>query len=321
LETRVPDFFFETLLVQDQVVQKLMYPSPLQPQALTVPLAFVMGSGNHGQSYLAWHGDMLCQTPVSYLSEANRWSNSPGTYQDGTADFSRPATQRCLDCHNTWFGHAPGSLNRYDKATWILGVTCVRCHGPATDHVEYHRQFPDQTAARYIVNPRNLSRERANEVCGHCHSGAGEPKRPAFTYRPGERLQDWIAISLEASDSGNDDPHSANQLGRLMRSRCYIESGTLTCMDCHDLHQQERGQQELFSSRCQHCHQLRDCGLSGKFGSQLTSHCIECHMPSRRDAEVTSQGAKSDFLPLLRDHQIGIWPDVSQLVEQQLQAE
>jgi hypothetical protein len=316
VQTAHPGFTLETINRNSQIVHQVRTGAAGLPQPLEVPIAFVIGSGNHGQSYLAWHGDQLCQTPLSFLTEAKRWGNSPGVYRDGTADFARPATSRCLDCHNTWFAQAPGSVNRYDKEQAILGVTCVRCHGPARDHVKYHRQFPNERQPQEIVNPRNLSRERANEVCAQCHSGGGELKRPAFTYKPGEPLEKWLALNLEADDPGNDDPHAANQLGRLMRSRCYQQSGTLTCMDCHDLHEQERGRTELFSNRCQNCHQVADCGLSGKYTTELTNRCVECHMPSRRDVQVTSQGAGGAVMPLLRDHQIGIWPDVSHAIEQ-----
>lgn len=308
-------FEFETFARDTQVIHRLKSSEPGLSSPLDIPIAFAIGSGNHGQSYLAWHGDQLCQTPISFLTEANRWGNSPGVYVDGTADFARPATARCLDCHNTWFALAPGSVNRYDKGQALLGVSCVRCHGPARDHVRYHRQFPDERQPQEIVNPRNLSRERANEVCAQCHSGAGEARRPAFTYKPGEPLEKWLAIELDAADSDNDDPHAANQLGRLMRSRCYQQSGTLICMDCHDAHAQERGNMELFSNRCQNCHSTADCGLSEKYTTQLTNRCVECHMPSRRDVHVTSQGAAGAIMPLLRDHQIGIWPDVSHAIE------
>ena len=315
-QTRVKDFAFETFSRDVGVFHQLTYQHAGVKQSLETPVAYAVGSGNHGQSFLAWYGDMLCQTPVSYMTDANRWGNSPGIYIDGTADFSRPATPRCLDCHNTWFAHAPGSVNRYDKQTGILGVTCVRCHGAAREHIQYHRRYPEDDVAQNIVNPRRLSRERSNEVCAQCHSGGGAPKRPAFTYQPGEPLEHWMSINLDASDTSNDDPHSANQLGRLMRSRCYQESGTLTCMDCHNLHQQERGQAEKFSKRCQSCHQVEDCGLSGQYAEKLATRCVECHMPSRRDLDVASQGAHESVMPLLRDHQIGIWPDVSDAIEQ-----
>jgi hypothetical protein len=318
VQTSRPQFQFETIEHQSQIVQRLHCREPGIPEQIDVPLAFAVGSGNHGQSYLAWFGDHLCQTPVSYLTEQNRWANSPGTYRDGTADFSRPVTSRCLDCHNTWVGHAPNSVNRFDKSHWILGVTCVRCHGAARNHVRYHRNLPEERQPQEIVNPRKLTRERANEICAQCHSGGGELRRPAFTYKPGEPLEKWVVLNLNADDPVNDDPHSANQLARLMRSACYQKSGTLTCMDCHNPHQQERGRTEVFSGRCQNCHQTADCGLAPKYADKLSQKCVECHMPSRRDAEVTSQGANGATMPLLRDHLIGIWPDVSRSIEKKL---
>lgn len=320
IQTGRPGFEFETLEVASHIVHRLHSREPGIPAVLEVPVAFAVGSGNHGQSFLAWHGDQLCQTPVSFLTEANCWGNSPGTYVDGTADFSRPATSRCLDCHNTWFAHAPGSVNRYDKGHFVMGVSCVRCHGAARDHVRYHQQFPADRQAQAIINPRGLSRDRANEVCAQCHSGGGELRRPAFTYQPGEPLEKWIALNMQADAPSNDDPHSANQLGRMMRSACYQRSETLTCMDCHDPHRQERGRTELFSERCQNCHQVADCGLSVKYNDKLSQRCVECHMPSRRDVEVTSRNAGESVMPLLRDHLIGIWPDVSRTIENELGA-
>lgn len=318
LETGVPGFFFDTMPLNGQIVHRLTYPDGSTQRTLDVPVAFAVGSGNHGQSYLAWHEDMLCQTPVSFFSEANKWTNSPGTYVDGTADFSRPATARCLDCHNTWFGHAPGTVNRFDQSNWIAGVTCVRCHGPARNHVEFHRRMPAETSPQEIVNPRNLTRERANEVCAQCHSGGGVQRRPAFTYRPGETLADWLTLDMKAEDSSNSDPHSANQLGRLMQSRCFVESNTLTCMDCHNPHQEERGQKALFSRRCLTCHNIDRCGLYDMHGTAISDRCIDCHMPLRRDKDVTSHGSEASYLPLLRDHKIGIWYDATREVERNL---
>ncbi|MCA8998416.1 MAG: hypothetical protein KDA80_15570 [Planctomycetaceae bacterium] len=317
LETRVDGFSFETKADGERaVLVTVTYPTGKHTQAMEFPLAFAVGSGNHGQSYLIWHGDQLCQSPVSYFSEKDCWSNSPGTYKDGTADFARPATTRCLDCHNTWVAHAPGTVNRYDAEHSILGVTCVRCHGPAKDHMTYHRMFPHESHAQAIVNPGRLDRQRSLEVCAQCHSGGGELLRPAFTFRPGERLDEWIQLDLNAQSPDNDDPHSANQLGRLMRSRCFQESESLTCASCHDPHRPERGDSARFSKRCLSCHQVESCGLAEKSASAIQKNCVDCHMPTRRDAQVAAQGVGDPLLPLLRDHQIAIWYDVSRVVQQ-----
>jgi len=267
-----------------------------------VPIDLVTGSGNHGQTYLYWQGDALFQLPVSYFSELDRWTNSPGLYADGTADFARGIGERCLDCHATYFAKAPGSFNRYDRGNYILGVTCVRCHGSGWAHVQYHQHHRDDVEARYIVNPNALSSERGNEVCAQCHSGVGQLKQPAFSYRPGEPLSDYIALDFSGKNSANDDPHAANQLARLMKSKCFTESSGLTCHTCHNPHELERGNLALFAKRCMNCHANDDCDLAEQHGDAIQDRCIPCHMPSRRDALGVIETSEGNFLPLLRDH-------------------
>jgi len=157
-----------------------------------------------------------------------------------------------------------------------------------------------------------------NELCAQCHSGAGELRQPPFTYRPGQPLRNYVEISLNDQDGADDDPHSANQLARLMRSRCYQSSDALTCTTCHDPHRHERGRLELLSSRCRQCHQSGDCGAHHRLSTAIEGRCVQCHMPSRRDAEVTAAGVAGPLMPLLRDHLVGIWPEVAALIEREI---
>ena len=57
----------------------------------TEALEMVIGSGRKGQSYLYWYHGLLFELPVSYLTAANQWINSPGD-QDGTASASNNGT-------------------------------------------------------------------------------------------------------------------------------------------------------------------------------------------------------------------------------------
>jgi hypothetical protein len=175
--------------------------------------------------------------------------------------------------------------------------------------------------ARYIVHPGKLPRERANEVCAQCHSGAGIMLQPAFTYFPGEPLDQYIALDLGSESPHNNDPHAANQLARLMKSRCFTESKDLKCFTCHDPHRQERGDLALFSQRCARCHEAGDCGLSEELGRRLNDHCVRCHMPSHRDSEGVMETAEGDLLPLLRDHFIQARPEGGQQVIEEVRAE
>ena len=169
-------------------------------------------------------------------------------------------------------------------------------------------------SARYIVQPGNLPRDRANEVCAQCHSGVGQSVQPAFTYQPGEPLSDYIRLSNRADDTRNDDPHAANQLARLMKSRCYQGSENLTCASCHDPHREERGELKLFTQRCAKCHESSDCKLQPTHPQIVAERCVECHMPSRRDVEGVMQTPEGELLPSLRDHYIKVWPEVAEQV-------
>jgi hypothetical protein len=321
LETRNPDLRFTMLAGKTGLHQRLTIQRDGQIHSLEVPMDISTGSGNHGQTYLYWHGDELYELPVSYFTELDRWVNSPGMYTDGTADFSRGIGERCLDCHATYFAPAPNSFNRYDRTNYILGVTCVRCHGAGWAHVQYHRQHQDDHSARYIVHPAALSVERANEICAQCHSGAGRLLQPAFTYQPGEPLDQYVHLDFSGENPNNDDPHAANQLARLMKSRCFTESKNLTCFKCHNPHVHERGDLALHSKRCGQCHETGDCGLSTELGNGLATRCVACHMASRRDAEGIMETTEGAVLPLLRDHFIQARPEATKSIVDELHTE
>jgi Cytochrome c554 and c-prime len=319
LATQDPHLHFEMLADEHELTQRVVVEQAGKQYEHRRSFDIVTGSGNHGQTYLYWEGDRLYQLPVSYFTEKG-WINSPGTYRDGTADFARGVGDSCLFCHVTYAASDPNEFQRLDSDSLIFGVTCVRCHGPGWAHVQYHRTNPEADEARYIVNPDNLSRERANETCGQCHSGVGQLLQPAFSYRPGEPLDEFLDIDKRPDNPSNDDPHAANQLLRLVRSRCFQES-EMTCASCHDPHQDERGKLKVFAARCASCHEQDACRLSSQYGNQIRHRCVQCHMPSRRDAEVTLDTSSGVLLPLLRDHLIQVWADVTERVVAEMEAE
>ena len=112
---------------------------PDQLRTRSEPIDVVIGTGTRGQSYLYWHGDQLYELPVSYWSEGRRWINSPG-YKNGTMNFSRPITPRCLECHASFIQpSSPGPLaNQYHRATLVTGISCERCHGASQNHLRRH---------------------------------------------------------------------------------------------------------------------------------------------------------------------------------------
>jgi hypothetical protein len=273
------------------------------------PFGLVTGSGNHGQTYLYWNEDRLYQLPISYIASLGRWGNSPGQGQvDGCGDFSRPILARCLECHATYAQHVPNTDNGFRQDTIVTGVQCTRCHGPANAHVAFHRADPQQKQGHAIVHPGKLDRDRANEVCAQCHS-KGTPRDPqqAFTYIPGTPLRQYLRDDFSLDADFNADPHSNNQLARMMLSKCYQKSDDLRCASCHDPHRHERSDWETYSARCATCHSPQACPEVVTHGKALEQRCVQCHMPVREDKRMKVQvETGATVLLTARDHKVQV---------------
>ncbi len=299
LQTSDPNVSFEMIRRGDEFFQRTHF----FDWSFDVPMDIIIGSSKMAQTYLYWHKDGLYQDNVTHITDGDRWINSPG-YIDGDAAYARPIPQRCLDCHMTYFDFR-GNKNHYTPGSLILGVTCERCHGPAKEHVDFHRENRDAQEAVGITNPADLEREVQMEVCGQCHGGSRGLKGDALSYRPGDRLNDHYSPPDDELDVKNS-VHTSNQLTRLSQSVCFQES-QMTCIDCHDPHHNERGNQSLFSSRCMACHESEsDCGFYPHEGVDFAENCIDCHMPKRTTDRLRLKSIEGDVFPPLRDHLIRI---------------
>jgi|GEM_PF-388606 len=273
----------------------------------------VIGSGKIGQSYLYWRGDRLFQLPVSYYAATDKWINSPG-YPDGEAIFERPITARCLECHSTFFQSVAHGKNIHGRGAFMLGISCERCHGPGGEHAEFQRLNSEAGVAPHIVHPGKLAPQRLIEVCGQCHSSADDPHQPPFAFRPGDVLSDHFTVEKkrEAEAAKGGGVHTANQVSRLAKSRCFQESEAMTCITCHDPHALERGNTSLFSSRCINCHEVEACAMEPEVGETIRDNCIDCHMPRRRAQRTQIQSASGLESPLMPEHYIAIYKDATE---------
>src|SRR5262249_2492243 len=131
---------------------------------------FVLGSGNHGHSYLTSRGGYLFQTPISWFSEKKMWDLSPGF--DPLELTGRSVLPECLFCHANRASYVVGSVNHYTEPIFDgYAIGCQRCHGPGQLHVA-SRQPAEKTTAEVdytIVNPRHLDRSLRSAVCEQCH--------------------------------------------------------------------------------------------------------------------------------------------------------
>ena len=324
LRTRNPDLWFEMRALEDGFFQTAWSREKGRIVPRTERMDIVVGSGKMGQTYLYWRGSELFQLPVSYFTQAKRWINSPG-YPDGQAYFDRPVNPRCLECHATFFEVVseedpmrPYLSNVYRQDHYLLGVTCESCHGPGGLHSKNRLERSDSGATADIVHPGKLDRQLRMTLCAQCHSGHLVPRNGPFSFRPGQGTEAFIAVeSLRARNSGG--VHTTNQPDRLRRSRCFQESGSMTCMSCHDPHHLERGNRQLFSRRCMTCHQPQVCGMVATLGDTIEGNCIDCHMPVHRDLRTPMETAGGFEAPRMRDHNIAIYSTVAKRLLKQFQ--
>jgi hypothetical protein len=279
----------------------------------------VIGSGRKGQSYLNWLKNRLVQLPITYFSPAGQWSNSPG-YPPHKVAFYRPITTRCLECHSTYFEKLSGALQRFDdfdRNKIIYGVDCEKCHGAAAQHVEFQSKNPAVKEAKFIVNPGKLSRERLLDLCTLCHGGQLTKTKPSFEFQAGDTLSDYFSLQAAALNADNIDVHG-NQMGLLSLSKCF-SIGKVTCINCHNIHENENGKIEIFSQRCVSCHNEshgKMCKMADQIGPSITENCIDCHMPKQLSHAVAVylQGADAPTPALMRTHYIKIYPDETQKI-------
>lgn len=274
------------------------------------PFDIVVGSGRQGQTYLYWQGNSLFQLPVSYHSETDTWTNSPG-YPREELVFNRNIPARCLECHSTYFriGKSAGARETFDRDQVMLGVDCERCHGPAAGHVAFHLDHPGEKTARHIVNPAKLSRQQRLDNCALCHSGIRNNFMPSFTFMVGDRLDDFSSPVYGADSAATLDVHG-NQYGLLTSSKCFRMSKSLDCSSCHDVHVKETHKLEVFSARCMSCHKRESdnfCTQPEVPGLTLTANCIDCHMP-RLPSRQVFLGGTANVKPTpfyVRTHLVG----------------
>jgi hypothetical protein len=272
-------------------------------------IAYTVGVGDVGKSYLVAKGDSLFVSPISYYTRIQGWDLSPG-YDEGLfRGFTRRVVDLCVDCHTGWPQLVAGSHSRFQQPPLrFLTVGCERCHGPGAIHVQQRSQDaafgePFQGSIDLsIVNPRKLRSQIRDDVCGQCHlNGDARVLQPGKTYldfRPGTALGNVQDIfSVPQAIKGNHFV-ALDQFEEVKMSRCWVASdGRMGCISCHDPHVQLRGDQavDFFRSRCLNCHETGSCRapLAQRQATSPPDDCIQCHMP-KQPTENISHSALTD---------------------------
>jgi len=228
---------------------------------LTLEWAFGAGS----QAYTPM-GRGFIEHRVSWYRRRDGLSLTPGHDPNPSRDAhsalgikqSAENAYRCFNCHAA---NVSRNADGFPNLEGIVpGVTCERCHGPGGAHIE----ATSQRGA--ILNPRRLTPRQQTEVCAECH------RSPDAEFKS-EMPELENPVSVRFAPVG------------LMASRCYQKSGGISCLTCHNPHEDRRPD----AKACITCHTK----------PHTTGSCFTCHM---------KQSEGSPYL-FFTDHRIRVYPD------------
>lgn len=261
-------------------------------------IAYTVGIGDMGKSYLVSKGDFLFVSPISYYTPIHGWDLSPGYNQGVFRDFTRKVVDLCADCHAGRPRLVPGSQDRFENPPFkFMTISCERCHGPGATHVAQRTVDPyvEGGIDPSIVNPAKLATGVRDDVCLQCHLAGDarvlQPGKDYLDFRPGTPLGNVVAIySVPQAIKGN---HFVllDQYEELKLSRCWNASnGRLGCISCHDPHVERQGAAaaNFFRSRCLACHTATSCTAPRPTREATTpgDNCISCHMPQQKSEKI-----------------------------------
>lgn len=294
---------------KDSLFYQSWYKAGKMIESQTMDIAF--GSGKHAQTFGFMNNRQWYELPLTYLTKQGIWTNSPG-FPITEPYFTRIIPSRCFECHASYISvtkEKTGPLQleeKFNSNAMILGIDCERCHGPAAQHVAFHRQHPQEMQARNIVSIKSLNRKQQLDLCATCHSGNPVSMRSIFTFTPGDTLSNFYLYYPGARN--NPDVHGM-QLQALELSKCFQQS-TLTCLTCHQPH---TGKNIIsnFTATCFSCHNQSPHAI---VMNKENKDCISCHMPFSSSKSLDfNNGTTGKNIPyLLHNHRIAIYPAIVQ---------
>jgi hypothetical protein len=259
----------------------------------TQKLAYAIGSGRNGTSYLVTRNGYLYEAPLSFYAKTSSWELSPG-FEVADLAFNRPALPGCLVCHSGLALPTGPGLGSYANPPFKeLAIGCENCHGPGSLHVARHSgQVKASANTRSIINPGRLDPWLADNICMSCHQGRAlrvlQPGKSYADFRPGTPLDHVMAIfAAPQNPKRGSVPISPllEHFSLMSLSKCYTATkGRMSCLTCHDPHvQPTTNTVEYYKQKCLTCHSEQSCRLP-LHDRQLkapSDDCQGCHMPKQ----------------------------------------
>lgn len=216
------------------------------PRVLEALLEWAFGSGAQAMTPVGRHQGAYFEHRISYYRATDHpgrtigHAGAPAKDPQAAVGVKQDAAtiERCFRCHATNVGSGP-ELKQMEP-----GVRCERCHGPGQAHVSQPRTS-------------NILHTKAMELCAECH-----------------RQQEGSGAAPEVSD-----PASVRfQPVGLRVSRCFTQSGKMTCVTCHDPHENARRDPDHYRAVCQGCHGAAPAAARSSCGRGRNENCLGCHM-------------------------------------------
>jgi len=237
---------------------------------LEARLDWAFGSGAQAYTPVGFREGSYFEHRVSFYTSAGRPARTLGhpgeasrSLESALGLVQSPETiYRCFNCHAT--GVAPGP----DLSTMRAGVSCERCHGPASEHLKNEGS--------------RLKADASVQFCAQCHRS---PASADHSLAP--EVKDPLSIRFQPVG--------------LMASKCFQKSGALSCVSCHDPHEDARREPDFYVAKCVSCHAGATAKLtSSACGIAKRENCLPCHMQRRTPAEYLS----------FTDHRIRIYENI-----------
>ena len=308
--------FFAEMVAPEWESQTLSRGIDLQsvpnPPRTTREVMMTTGS-HHMQTYWVQGLDGLRHFPWFFIFDEQQWiSREAVMLRPPDAPPLLPLWNvNCIKCHA--LGGVPG-LNTdgtFDTQVAELGISCEACHGPAEQHVVFHRAQQSKTSTAItpqqaaLVNPAQRPAKVASQICGQCHSSSRLVDTRdwlvhGLRYRAGGDFDRCFHLIRFFDPEFKDDEYvrdgfwgdgSCRTVGDeflgLVESPCY-QRGEISCLSCHSMHSYRDHDDQLKASleqndACLQCH--------AELRSRLTEHthhapdssgslCYNCHMPN-----------------------------------------
>jgi Tfp pilus assembly protein PilF len=243
-------------------------------------LKYFVGSNTRGRTFLFDIDGFLYQSPINYYAAKRVWDMSPGYTQLREMELNHPVDTTCLFCHASRVRRpVTGTLNRFAGEAFLQsGVSCERCHGPGSEHVQGRGP---------MVNPAKLTGERRDGICMQCHlEGSARIEtagRSEYDYQAGGILSDDLRIFVPA-DAATQDLGAVSQVEALARSTCKRRSGdAMSCITCHDPHVEVMPSEKAayYRAKCVGCH----APMAERHHPE-EHDCTTCHMPRSDSADI-----------------------------------